>query len=460
MNNLPPIKILIFLLLGMLTSQSAQADILAAMKAYQEQRHEEAFNSFKHLAKLGNDRARYNLAVMLSKGQGVEQDLIQAYAWAQLTDHRQNPEYMALKDALNEALSEAQKPIAALAAEDLNKQFGDQAIKARWAPVSNSNPSGSQRTDNKKHTPFSVRIIERPAPRYPKSEFRFGTQGWVRVGFDIYPDGSVRNPYLIESVPEDVFDEVTLEAIAGFRFAVEFAKGTEPHPIHSSQTIQYNLASSQSKQSLEKMYQDRLDQLKKNADAGHPTAQYYYALAASEFSLIKDQVALTAEQANQWLLKAAQNGNTDAQFQLGYNIFYGKGCQADRQRGVNWMTLAAEQGHAKAARQAYLFRTRFDLLNESERTAEYWLAKAAESGDVEARLDYAHHLAFATEVSKEDRLLIKDYLNAYRTERDQSIKYYQVLAQYHSLLGEDKKARKAQKKVDKLAKKLGWDLSI
>jgi TPR repeat protein len=276
----------------------------------------------------------------------------------------------------------------------------------------------------------------------------------------VYPDGSVRHPYVIESVPSGVFDEVTLDAIAGFRFKLTFKDGVEPHPIHARQMIQFTLPTGQSDESLADIYQQRLDTLRQQADAGHPDAQYYYALAASSRSLIKDHVNLSAESVNDWLLKAAQNGQLDAQYQLGYNIFYGKGCQADKQRGVNWLTLAAQNGHPKAARQAHRLLQRHDLHSASDQPSDYWLLKAAESGDVEAKLDYAAHLVNAPALTAEHSTLVNQLLKGYREERDPTVTYHQVMARYHSLMGDDKKAARAHNKAVKLADKLGWDLSL
>jgi TonB family protein len=433
------------------------ADIMSADHDYQQGNHQLAYEQYEKLAQLGSNRARYNLAVMLSKGQGVKRDLIQAYAWAQLTDSQTELDIQTLKETLSNVLTAEQKPLAEAAARQLQSQLGDEPILARWAPIRVTDQDRESTHDDPS---FNLTILQRTPPRYPKKEYLYGTQGWVRVGFDVYPDGSVRNPYVIESVPENAFDEVTLEAITQFRFRLEFTDGTQPHPVHATQMIQYRLPSGKSDESLAQMYQQRLEQLKKMADQGHPTAQYYYALAASSRSMIKDHVDLSAESVNDWLLKAAQNGNLDAQYQLGYHIFYGKGCQADKQRGVNWLTLAAEGGHAKAARQAYNLLTRHDLHNESDQPVTYWLLKAAESGDVEAKLSYAEYLAHSPQLSTEEVSLIDQFLDEYKAERDQSVQYHQVLAQYHSLTGNEKKAAKAQKKAEKLARKLGWDLSL
>ena len=451
-------SLLLFMLLTLsAVTPPARADILDAIQDYEEQRHEAAFSQFKQLATLGSDRARYHLALMYQHGLGVEADPLQAHAWAQLLDPDKDADVLTLQQSIWSALTEAQHEEAKAAAEALRQSMGDDPILSRLAPIRITDANADEEDHSQD---YQLTIIERAAPVYPRAEYRSGTQGWVRVGFDVYPDGSVRHPYVIESVPSGVFDEVTLDAIAGFRFKMTFNEGVEPHPIHAKQMIQFILPNDQSDESLADIYQQRLDTLRQQADAGHPDAQYYYALAASSRSLIKDHVNLSAESVNDWLLKAAQNGQLDAQYQLGYNIFYGSGCQADKQRGVNWLTLAAENGHPKAARQAHRLLQRFALDNASEQPSEYWLRKAAESGDVEAKLDYAAHLVQAPALTAEQGSLVSQLLKEYRKERDPTVTYHQVLARYHNLMGDDKKAAKAHKKATRLAGKLGWDLSI
>ena len=50
--------------------------------------------------------------------------------------------------------------------------------------------------------------------------------------------------------------------------------------------------------------------------------------------------------ARQWYEKAAAQGNTSAQNNLGYLYLDGKGVKKDETMGVEWMRKSAEQGHA------------------------------------------------------------------------------------------------------------------
>ncbi|MGJ8663306.1 MAG: TonB family protein [Marinicella sp.] len=440
----------ILILLMCLFTQAALADFIDATEAYNNKEYQHAYADFKALALLGNKRAQFNIAVMHLNGEYVEQDMIKAYAWGKLAEHPDHPDFAQIRIKLSKSFSEQELSQAEQAYDVLNAEYGDAQIHTKLSPIEyvadNDSDSSSE---------FTIHPIERKAPRYPMKEVRYGTQGWVRVEFEVFPDGSTRNPVVIESVPEGAFDEVTIEAIQGFKFKVAFKDNVNPYPVTAQQLIQYKLPI-KDKKSVAEMYQERLQKLKVQAENGHPTAQYYYALAASSQSMVSDFVDIEPVAANQWLLKSAQNGNLDAQYQLGYNILTGKGCQVEKQKGVDWIVHAAEQGHAKSARQAYRQLTKLNFLNNTEKPPHYWLKKAADNGDPEAQLDYAQFLAETADTNSISTA--RSYLKSYLKERDKNVKYHQTIAQLYRLENNESKAIKAQKKAEKLAKKLGWEI--
>ncbi|WP_395375757.1 TonB family protein [Marinicella sp. W31] len=441
-----------FLLFGFASLHNAYADILDADKAYSEKRYEDAFNEFESLAKLGNNVARYNLAIMLMKGQGTRQDLTQAYAWAALVDYEDNTEWFDLTTLLEAELSPEELKTAQSLAQRVENTYDDDQIFTQLAPVkfvpNDNNPSDSSE--------YQVTITSRKAPRYPKQAIGTGAQGWVRVEFEVHPDGSARNPSVLESIPSGTFDTVTLEAIKQFRFELNFKEGIEPYPVLATQLIQYTL-NPKGNESLANLYQKRLSKLKSQAEKGHPTAQYYYALAASSQSVVSQYVDMEPEVMNDWLLKSAQNGHLDAQYQLGYNILTGKGCQVEKQKGIDWIVHAAQFGHAKSARQVYRQLTQYNHLNNTNNPPEYWLKQSADNGDPDSQLDYAYFLAHdggaVTSVAE-----IRAYLDQHLKNREKSVKWYQTSAQAYLLENDKKKADKAMKKAHKLAKKMGWTI--
>ena len=87
-------------------------------------------------------------------------------------------------------------------------------------------------------------------------------------------------------------------------------------------------------------------------------------------------------EAAKWYRKAAEQGNAQAQYQLGYMYDYGKGVPKDKEEVVKWWRKAAEQGHAGA--QGALGRWYHwggDGVPEDKVEAAKWYRKAAEQGE-------------------------------------------------------------------------------
>ena len=116
--------------------------------------------------------------------------------------------------------------------------------------------------------------------------------------------------------------------------------------------------------------------LKKPADAGHAPSQALlaYILDKAEFN----------DEAVGYFRKAAAQGDRDGEFGLGSMYAAGEGVKRDPVEARNWITRAAEKGHANAINalaQAYI---NGDLgIGEAQRTgpeALRWVRRAADAG--------------------------------------------------------------------------------
>ena len=65
------------------------------------------------------------------------------------------------------------------------------------------------------------------------------------------------------------------------------------------------------------------------------------------------------EKAFFWFSKAAQKGNTDAQFSLGYMYYNGEGIEKNKKEAAHWLKEASKNGNETA--EVYL--DKFDLRN-------------------------------------------------------------------------------------------------
>lgn len=71
--------------------------------------------------------------------------------------------------------------------------------------------------------PTTVEAVE---PVYPPQARQEGIEGWAQVSFTITESGDVKDIFLIDSEPPEIFDEVSIEAAAQFKFEPYVIRGT------------------------------------------------------------------------------------------------------------------------------------------------------------------------------------------------------------------------------------------
>ena len=84
--------------------------------------------------------------------------------------------------------------------------------------------------------------------------------------------------------------------------------------------------------------------LQERAEQGDAEAQYNLGVSYAE----GDGVVKDLEEAIKWWRKAADQGNADAQTNLGIAYGYGAGVAQDYEEAVKWYRKAADQGDADA----------------------------------------------------------------------------------------------------------------
>lgn len=445
-------------LLLMLVMPLAMADFIDASEAYENKNYSQAFKEFQSLAKLGHHEAQHNLAVMHFFGQGTEKNPIQAYAWASLAKASDDEKLQQLQGKIQANLSKQQLIEAQQQSETLEQQYGVDKVNRLWSPPQNKTDEIKQNSalDETNTSDYDVTPLKRRAPRYPKPALKKGIQGWVKVRFEIHPDGTTRRPVVVDSFPRNTFDEATLKAIRGFDFEVVFKESVKPYPVTAHQTIIYQMGD---QTRYKRGYQKRIDELEKLAEEDHPDAHYYLAMAMNVFSPIPelDNWDRSQSSINQHLFKAAQMGHLNAQYYLGHNLFSGVGGFQDRDKGLRWIILAAENGHPQAARRLSQIFTANPEQNPTEHPAHYWLVQAAEQGDLDAQLNYAEWLSQNRHDSTQIEYALT-LLDNYADERPETVVWYQTAARLNKQSGNAKKAQKYQKKAEKLAKRLGWEM--
>lgn len=68
-------------------------------------------------------------------------------------------------------------------------------------------------------TVIKVTKIFDAAPTYPRNAIRLGREGYVLIEFDVDTDGSVLDPYVLESKPTGVFERSAIKAVRKWLFS-------------------------------------------------------------------------------------------------------------------------------------------------------------------------------------------------------------------------------------------------
>ncbi|MCF6289062.1 MAG: TonB family protein [Proteobacteria bacterium] len=445
-------KLLIFILC--FTSTLASADLIDAHENYANKNYSAAFIEFMTLAKLGNTESQYNIAVMLTKGEGVAIDLIQAYAWSKIVSHIEK--YQALNNIIEQDLS----PQDLEKAQELYKiYFDDYAYensKVILGPISELDAEGNEILSRLSPIPY-----HRAAPKYPMEMVRQGVQGWVGLLFYVYPDGSIRDIQIVEEIPVGAFGKAAIQAIEQYRFKYTKDGVSTPleEPMAFSQKIIFKLKNNEFK--LSNRYKLHLSKLLEKAEKGDIGSQYKYAAIRDRLSLDSvffDQ-EVAGEKINQWLFTAAQHGIPDAQYRIGKNIYYGKACKIQKQKGLDWIMRAAQAGNSDAQYMAFKMLKNESIINQSKYNPFYWLEQAAKNGLTIAQLLYAKEISKQPSPSKEELDVAKKYITNYAKHTFKTIQWYQISALIDDKLNKHSGALSKIKKAVKLAKKYEWDIT-
>ena len=122
---------------------------------------------------------------------------------------------------------------------------------------------------------------------------------------------------------------------------------------------------------------------RKAAEQGDVTAQCRLALCYKR----GDGVPEDKEEAAKWFAKAAEQGNADAQYNLGTCYNLGEGLPKDIEEARKWYAKAAEQGNAYAQFSLVIC----SVLTEKDKSeCVKCLSKAAERGDANAQYCLGH----------------------------------------------------------------------
>lgn len=428
---------------------SSHADFIDAQKYHENQEFNKAYAEFMHLAKLGNQKSQYNIALMVFNGQGTNKNTIEAYAWASLVTGVKK--YQPLFNVIKEKLSSNELILAKELAKKYQTDYAYENSKVILGPIVDYDENKSDALD--KVTLVSDKTT---APKYPLNYARSGIQGWAQIMFNVYPDGSVRDLQIVEELPTKSFGKVAIQAVEQYKFHFEKDGKIVPldEPFTVTQRIDFKLQGQT--QNLTPKQIAYLKKIKANAIKGDVYAQHEYAAIQDRYLLEKD---IDQKIMNQWLFNASQEGIADAQYRLGKNIYYGKACKVEKQKGLDWIMHAAQIGNVYAQYMAYQMLNNKTVVNQSGIPPFYWLSQAAKNGLSIAQLKFAKEVSFKTKPSDNELELAQKYIKNYAKDTYKTIQWFQISALIEGKMNNHKKAKSKIKSALRLAKVYGWDLT-
>lgn len=441
MNNQ---TILAHFLLAIITSitVSARADFASAMYYYQSENYSLAQQEFLPLAALGHHDSQFNLGAMYYRGQGVQQNNTEAYAWIALSAEPDNIERQQLSAQLLKKMTKSEQLAAQQRKAELVATFGEPVVQKKYMPVSVSNADSA----------YALIPIAQPEPKYPTTAKRIGLSGSVDVEYIIDTEGHVKN-YTVTASTNKIFNASVLAAVKKWRYQPWQLEEQVTERVGVRNRIYFRMADDEL---TENKQEDYLSELRYQAQGGTAADVFIYAFVAD----LIPEVGLTWAEINHYYYSAAQAGLTQAQYQLGLNLLYGKGCVADTAKAIAWLTLAAQANNAAAQT---LLAT--ELMSSSPNDATLaqawdWLSSASKLGYPRALLQQAWHLSTTSIAEQRNGKQAAELVLALPDDYPDEFSFSKVLAASQAAVGDFKAAKKSQKKVLKIAKDLGLPQAI
>lgn len=428
------------LVLACATSHATTADLYTAQDAYNKGDYQQAFEAYRNLAELGQPTAQFDLAVMYARGLGGEQNELKAYAWASIAADNGDSNGRALAAKLRPDLA----PDFEKSVEALRAQFGPKALDERLLPKIQSSEAAEALERE------SCRSVHPSTPEFPPAAWEKGVQGVVYAEYTVVPDGNARNMRIVYAQPQGVFDAAVRDALLHSRFPVP---GNDSKPIHC--TMYYDFVKAAAFASAHPTLSGFVQRTHVEALTGRPSSQLLYGLLLSGLP----ELRRPRSEALYWFLKAAQAGSSIAQYQVGYSLLTGWGCERDENKGLEWMHHAADQDqpNAQVALAEHLLRGTPD--DEKVKQAKTWLERAAATGSRDGKVHLAALLAASPDASVRDPSRARALSEEAFANLEDDPTGFEIRAAAEANAGNFGPAADTQQKAIERASHLGWNLA-
>lgn len=441
------------------------ANFADAMYDYQAENYSSAHLKFSNLASLGHKDSQFNIGAMYFRGQGVEKNKVEAYAWIALAAEDGDETRTQLRDNLLARFNTQDQAAALERAQALLALYSEESLQRKLMPDYLPNAESE----------YALIEVEKAQPDYPRRASRLGLSGSVDIEYAIDINGHVKHQTVIASSNE-VFDEVVIDAVKKWRFQPLLREGIPMVREGVRNRIYFHIENDELSEFSKKKLAEAFADLRYKSNSGIALDMYTYAYTAD---MLPEQ-KLAWEETNRLYFSAAQAGLAPAQYQLGLNLLYGKGCATDPAKALVWLNYAARANHPEAQvllASALMPGSPVAGLIESEE-AWQWLERATKAKYSLAMVKKAWLLATSQDdalrdgatalklvntvidridaVSSADSIHSGDAINIYADE----FSAYQTLAASQAEVGDFSAAEKTQRRVLKMAKDLSKSVEL
>ena len=149
------------------------------------------------------------------------------------------------------------------------------------------------------------------------------------------------------------------------------------------------------------------------------------------------------QEAVEWYRRAAENGNSGAQFELAECYYNGDGVEENKEEAVKWYHKAAEKGRSDAQFELAECYYNGDGVEENKEEAVKWYHKAAEKGRSDAQFELAECYYNGDGVEKNKEEAVKWYRKV--AEKGRSDVQFKLAECYYNGDGVEKNYKEAIK---------------
>ncbi|SMF22639.1 hypothetical protein SAMN02745866_01432 [Alteromonadaceae bacterium Bs31] len=438
-------KLFVFLIALVVSSNSQSVTFEYAIALYQEKQFEVAYSGFLELAGLGNGRAQLNLGVMYARGEHVEKDFVEAYAWAKLASESEDVDAEKILSILGKRLDEEGMSAAETRYKTLNSKYGTKAVSSALLPSETAGEAMGF---------AEARIKRKRTPSYPKNEIKRGASGLVDVQYSIGIDGTVRNIGVLKTTSK-FFTDSTLKALKSWIYEPAKVDGKPVEEFGRRMRFKFQFEGSELQLEKTKKY---IEQFRVAAEQGGGRQKYEYAyylsMLDSMAGSLKGYETLELESQNSWFSKSAQDGFPLAKYELGRRLSYGQQCAVDSRKSYFWLEGAANDNVADA--KLFLgVEIYYGSRYKQDFNKGLALIKAAADGGLpEAQLKYAWILSTSPDKDVFNPEVAMEYFNLVKKkEFHDMLSYLETKAAVSAANSDYKAASSALKKASKERKR-------